>query len=217
MRLTSTPARCRTWAGGILGGSVLAVILLMPQANLLPQAPMDSMNAFFLMPPGGTIDMVREEIAASRSSNACGRTWTMRSSRTFAATTCRRSAHSMHAVHLPRGSESHRGDDQHRPRPRCSLTCRIRRPSCSARQCSTSASTAAARSTSTCRVRTSTCWPRSHMQAMPIINQAMPGAMVRPMPSLGDCGAGAAADTKRSPHYGSRPRSWLGRDDRARF
>jgi multidrug efflux pump subunit AcrB len=35
----------------------------MPKANLLPQAPMDSMNAFFSMPPGGTIDMVREEIA----------------------------------------------------------------------------------------------------------------------------------------------------------
>ena len=63
MKLTRTPMRARAWAGGILGGSVLAVILLMPQANLLPQAPMDSMNAFFQMPPGGTIDMVREEIA----------------------------------------------------------------------------------------------------------------------------------------------------------
>ncbi len=65
MRLTSTPARCRAWVGGILGASVLSVVLLMPQANLLPQAPMDSMNAFFSMPPGGTIDMVREEIAGT--------------------------------------------------------------------------------------------------------------------------------------------------------
>jgi multidrug efflux pump subunit AcrB len=37
----------------------------MPKANLLPQAPSDSLNAFFNMPPGGTIEMVREEIAGT--------------------------------------------------------------------------------------------------------------------------------------------------------
>ena len=63
MKLTRTPLMCRSWIVAILGGSVLAIFLLMPKANLLPQAPMDSMNAFFSMPPGGTIDMVREEIA----------------------------------------------------------------------------------------------------------------------------------------------------------
>ncbi len=65
MRLTRTPAYCRTWIAAILGGSILAVVLLMPQANLLPQAPSDSLNAFFNMPPGGTIEMVREEIAGT--------------------------------------------------------------------------------------------------------------------------------------------------------
>nr|MDJ0941237.1 efflux RND transporter permease subunit [Woeseiaceae bacterium] len=65
MRLTSTPLRCRSWVVAILGGSILAVVLLMPKANLLPQAPSDSLNAFFNMPPGGTIDMVREEIAGT--------------------------------------------------------------------------------------------------------------------------------------------------------
>jgi len=63
MRLTRTPMLCRSWVVAILGGSVLAIVLLMPKANLLPQAPMDSMNAFFSMPPGGTVEMVREEIA----------------------------------------------------------------------------------------------------------------------------------------------------------
>ena len=63
MRLTRTPMMCRSWIVAILGGSILAIVLLMPKANLLPQAPMDSMNAFFSMPPGGTIEMVREEIA----------------------------------------------------------------------------------------------------------------------------------------------------------
>jgi len=65
MHLTRTPTRCRSWIGAILGGSVVAVVLLMPQANLLPQAPSDSLNAFFNMPPGGTIEMVRDEIAGT--------------------------------------------------------------------------------------------------------------------------------------------------------
>jgi multidrug efflux pump subunit AcrB len=64
MRLTRTPWMCRTWVGAILGGSALVMLLLVPKANLLPQAPSDSLNAFFAMPPGGTVDMVRNEIAA---------------------------------------------------------------------------------------------------------------------------------------------------------
>ena len=64
MKVTRTPAICRTWIVAILGGSVLVVLLLVPKANLLPQAPSDSLNAFFAMPPGGTVDMVREEVAA---------------------------------------------------------------------------------------------------------------------------------------------------------
>ncbi len=63
MRLTRTPALCAAWIVGILGASVLSVVLLIPKANLLPQAPSDSLNAFFSMPPGGTIDMVENEIA----------------------------------------------------------------------------------------------------------------------------------------------------------
>ncbi|HEY5642547.1 MAG TPA: efflux RND transporter permease subunit, partial [Woeseiaceae bacterium] len=63
MRLTRTPVICRTWIVTILGGSLLVILLLVPKANLLPQAPADSLNAFFNMPPGGTIEMVRTEIA----------------------------------------------------------------------------------------------------------------------------------------------------------
>ena len=65
MHLTRTPALCRTWVVAILGGSLLAIVLLMPKANLLPQAPSDSLGAFFNMPPGGTMDMVQEEIAGT--------------------------------------------------------------------------------------------------------------------------------------------------------
>ncbi len=63
MRLTRTPALCAAWIVGILGASVLSVVLLVPKANLLPQAPSDSLNAFFSMPSGGTIEMVQTEIA----------------------------------------------------------------------------------------------------------------------------------------------------------
>jgi multidrug efflux pump subunit AcrB len=64
MHLTRTPTICRSWIVAILGGSLLVMLLLVPKANLLPQAPSDSLNAFFAMPPGGTVDMVKEEIAA---------------------------------------------------------------------------------------------------------------------------------------------------------
>jgi multidrug efflux pump subunit AcrB len=63
MRLTRTPAMCWGWIGGILGASALVIVLLVPKANLLPQAPSDSLNAFFAMPPGGTVEMVETEIA----------------------------------------------------------------------------------------------------------------------------------------------------------
>jgi multidrug efflux pump subunit AcrB len=65
MKLTRSPAMCRTWIVAILGGSVLIILLLMPKANLLPQAPSDSLNAFFNMPPGGTVNMLEKEIAAT--------------------------------------------------------------------------------------------------------------------------------------------------------
>lgn len=65
MRLTATPLRCRSWIVGILGGSFLVIFLLIPKANLLPQAPSDSLNAFFAMPPGGTVEMVKTEIAGT--------------------------------------------------------------------------------------------------------------------------------------------------------
>ena len=65
MYLTRTPAICRTWIVVILGGSIIAIVTLMPKANLLPQAPSDSLNAFFITPPGGTVEVLRDEIAGT--------------------------------------------------------------------------------------------------------------------------------------------------------
>ena len=60
MRLTRTPGRRGAWIAGILGTSMLVIVLLVPKANLLPQAPSDSLNAFFAMPPGGTVEGARQ-------------------------------------------------------------------------------------------------------------------------------------------------------------
>ena len=65
MKLTRTPLLCKSWIAGILGASFLVIFLLVPKANLLPQAPSDSLNAFFAMPPGGTVEMVETEIAGT--------------------------------------------------------------------------------------------------------------------------------------------------------
>jgi multidrug efflux pump subunit AcrB len=65
MRLTRTPALCRGWTAGILGASLLVIFLLVPKANLLPQAPSDFFRAFFAMPPGSTVEMAEKEIAGT--------------------------------------------------------------------------------------------------------------------------------------------------------
>jgi multidrug efflux pump subunit AcrB len=65
MYLTRTPAICRAWIVAIVGGSIIAIVTLMPKANLLPQAPSDSLNAFFITPPGGTVEVLRDEIAGT--------------------------------------------------------------------------------------------------------------------------------------------------------
>ena len=65
MRLTRTPAMCTSWIAGILGASLLVIFLLVPKANLLPQAPSDFLRAFFAMPPGGTVELAEKEIAGT--------------------------------------------------------------------------------------------------------------------------------------------------------
>ncbi len=63
-RLTATPKHAAAWVIGILASSLLIIGTLLPKANLLPQAPADSINAGFLLPPGGTVEMLETEIAS---------------------------------------------------------------------------------------------------------------------------------------------------------
>lgn len=62
--LTRTRARAAAWTLGLLAASIACVVLLLPKSNFLPQAPADSINAGFILPPGGTVEMLENEIAA---------------------------------------------------------------------------------------------------------------------------------------------------------
>ncbi|MEO0577390.1 MAG: efflux RND transporter permease subunit [Pseudomonadota bacterium] len=64
-RLTATRVRCAAWVGSLLLASGAVLLFMVPKANLLPQAPADSINAGFILPPGGTVTMLENEIAAT--------------------------------------------------------------------------------------------------------------------------------------------------------
>ncbi|MEM7084071.1 MAG: efflux RND transporter permease subunit [Pseudomonadota bacterium] len=61
--LTRTRTRAFAWVAGLLAASIACVVLLLPKSNFLPQAPADSINAGFILPPGGTVEMLESEIA----------------------------------------------------------------------------------------------------------------------------------------------------------
>ncbi|MEM1263065.1 MAG: efflux RND transporter permease subunit [Pseudomonadota bacterium] len=63
--LTATRIRSALWVGSLLTASAAVLVLMVPKANLLPHAPADSINAGFMLPPGGTITMLEEEIAST--------------------------------------------------------------------------------------------------------------------------------------------------------
>ncbi|MFK8028735.1 MAG: efflux RND transporter permease subunit [Gammaproteobacteria bacterium] len=62
--LTRTKVRAAAWTVGLLAASIACIVFLMPKSNFLPQAPADSINAGFILPPGGTVEMLETEIAS---------------------------------------------------------------------------------------------------------------------------------------------------------
>jgi len=62
MSLTNTPAKRLSWIGGLLSGSVLLVVVLLPKADFLPRAPTDGFYFSLDMPAGGNLAFVEEEI-----------------------------------------------------------------------------------------------------------------------------------------------------------
>lgn len=63
MRLTAT-ARLRTaWIVGLLLGSVLITLTLLPRTDFMPRAPIDGFFFSLNLPPGGNIEFLDEEMA----------------------------------------------------------------------------------------------------------------------------------------------------------
>lgn len=63
MRLTATKVRRLAWIGGLLGGSVLFTLTLMPRTDFMPRAPIDGFFFSLNLPPGGNIEFLDEEMA----------------------------------------------------------------------------------------------------------------------------------------------------------
>ncbi|WP_206019907.1 efflux RND transporter permease subunit [Pseudomaricurvus alkylphenolicus] len=63
MLLTNTNHKRRLWIGGLLLGSVVLVLLLLPKADFLPRAPTDGFYYNLDMPAGGNLAFIEEEIS----------------------------------------------------------------------------------------------------------------------------------------------------------
>ena len=62
MTLTNSPKKRNGWIGGLLGCSILLVIVLLPKADFLPRAPTDGFYFSLDMPAGGNLAFIEEEI-----------------------------------------------------------------------------------------------------------------------------------------------------------
>ncbi|NVK25969.1 MAG: efflux RND transporter permease subunit [Gammaproteobacteria bacterium] len=64
MSLTSTRTKQLSWISGLLVGSVVLTISLLPQTDFMPRAPTDGFFYSLQTPPGGNISYMEEEIAS---------------------------------------------------------------------------------------------------------------------------------------------------------
>lgn len=64
MKLTNTRWKQWGWVGGLLTGSVLVTLLLLPQTDFMPRAPTDGFFYSIITPPGGNLGYMEEEVAS---------------------------------------------------------------------------------------------------------------------------------------------------------
>jgi multidrug efflux pump subunit AcrB len=62
MRLTETPARRTGWIIGLIGVSIMLILVLKPEADYLPQGNRNLVFAFIIPPPGSNIDTLEHEL-----------------------------------------------------------------------------------------------------------------------------------------------------------
>jgi multidrug efflux pump subunit AcrB len=63
-RMTDNSYARVAWVGGIIGGSILAIWLLVPKVDFLPRANIDAISVFFNVPAGMNIKTIESELAA---------------------------------------------------------------------------------------------------------------------------------------------------------
>ena len=64
MKLTNTHLKRWLWVGGLLGGSALVSVTLMPRTDFMPRAPIDGFFFSLNTPPGGNLEFLEEELAS---------------------------------------------------------------------------------------------------------------------------------------------------------
>ncbi|WP_068546883.1 efflux RND transporter permease subunit [Thalassotalea crassostreae] len=63
MHLTSSTSKRFTWIALLLGGSIAISAMLIPKTDFMPRAPIDGFFFNIMMPPGGNLDFVEQEMA----------------------------------------------------------------------------------------------------------------------------------------------------------
>jgi len=63
MKLTDTNSKRWLWVTGLLGGSLVVVLSLMPRTDFMPRAPIDGFFFSLNTPPGGNLQFLEEELA----------------------------------------------------------------------------------------------------------------------------------------------------------
>jgi multidrug efflux pump subunit AcrB len=63
MRATASPAARAGWIAGLVGGSLLFIVALVPKVDYLPVAQTDNVWGGFRLPPGGNLDTAKAEFA----------------------------------------------------------------------------------------------------------------------------------------------------------
>ncbi|WP_196140090.1 efflux RND transporter permease subunit [Aliikangiella sp. G2MR2-5] len=64
MRLSNTNVKRVGWIAGLLGGSALVTLTLLPRTDFMPRAPIDGFFYSLNMPPGGNLEFIEAELAS---------------------------------------------------------------------------------------------------------------------------------------------------------
>lgn len=64
MRLTNSRIKQWAWVSGLLGAALLVTVSLLPQTDFMPRAPTDGFFYSLVLPPGGNLEFMEQEVAS---------------------------------------------------------------------------------------------------------------------------------------------------------